>query len=87
MSDRDISHSNSQKLDQLIELVKGSENAPGMLGRLALVERVLFGQDNSGGLVTQHQTLWKIHRWLIGAVSAGLGAILTLLIQKFAKLL
>jgi hypothetical protein len=87
MSDRDVSHANSEKLDRLLELVKGSEGSPGLVGRMAIIERVLFGPDNAGGLVSQHQILWKIHLWLIGIASGGVGVLVTLLVQKVSKFL
>lgn len=87
MSDHNVSHDNARKLDRLLDLVQGAQDAPGLLGRLALVERVLFGQDNSGGMVSQHQTLWKIHKWLIGLVGVAMGALITLAVEKLSKYL
>ena len=83
MADRDVSHSNSEKLDRLIEAVNGSQVSPGLAGRVSLLERILFGADNSGGLIQQHILIWRIHVWLLSALSAGLGIVGTLAIQHF----
>lgn len=87
MADHDFSRTNSEKLDRLLTLVEGTEDAPGLIGRLAVVERVLFGRDNAGGLVSQHQVLWRIHTWILAGLSAGFGALMTLVVEKLSKYL
>lgn len=83
---REASLDNSRKLDELIQLIKGEQDAPGVLARLSLHEEVLFGSRGNGGLIHKVNMMWKIHTWLLCTLSAGAGfmlrEILLLLIKK-----
>ena len=85
MSEKDISHVNSQKLDRIILAVEGTEDFPGLSGRLAATESILYGEKGKLGLVQQHAILWRIHVWILCTLSGLLGTALTLLVQRFLK--
>ncbi len=70
---RATSQSNSHKLDQLIMLLEGREDAPGVLAKIALHEEVLFGRRGSNGLVNKVNFMWRAHVWITCTMSALVG--------------
>jgi hypothetical protein len=91
MAERDYSELHS-KLDRLLEehsrwteLMEGRSDAPGFLMRLRQMEILLLGKEGSGGLVSKVNVLWRVQTWFLATGSAGVGALLTLLIEKLAK--
>ncbi len=66
---------NSRKLDRILALIEGEDNAPGILSKLALHEEVLFGR-NGWGMVTRVNLMWRIHVWVLCALSAAGGYLL-----------
>jgi len=85
MSEKDISHVNSEKLDRIILAVEGTKDFPGISGRLAATELILYGEKGKLGLVQQHAILWRAHTWILMVLSAGASTIATLLIERFVK--
>ena len=78
---KEASLENSRKLDELILLIKGQDDAPGMLARIALHEEVLFGHRGNSGLINKVNMMWKLHTWLLCSLSAGVGASLSELVH------
>lgn len=83
MNAHEISQANSKKLDRVILALEGTEDSPGISGRLAKVERILFGKDESGGLVQQHIMLWRAHVWILCSLSGLIGAGLTEMVRRW----
>lgn len=74
-----ISLDNSSKLtllqkssDRIIALIEGEDDAPGILAKLALHDEVLFGRKGSG-MVNRVDLMWRIHVWLLCALSGAAG--------------
>jgi hypothetical protein len=67
---------NSKKLDRLIQLMEGQQDAPGVLGKLALHEEMLFGKKGGRGLVSKVDIMWRLHVWILCAVSGASGWLL-----------
>lgn len=83
----EVSQQNAVKLDRLVQLLEGDgENAPGIVGRLGMVERILFGKDGAGGIVQEHKVMWRIHVWLLCTGSAAVGFCFKWGIDKIANL-
>lgn len=85
-----FSESNAQKLtlldgkvQRILVIIEGTgEDAPGLMARLSLVERVLFGKENQDqGLVYKVGVLWRVHVWILCSLSAALGFALRELIR------
>jgi hypothetical protein len=75
-----------RKVDHLLDLIMGSgENAPGLMSRVAAIERVLYGRDATGGMVQQLVEIRRIKTWVLGSLSALFGSGLTVLIQYVIK--
>jgi hypothetical protein len=83
MSTNDFSRDNSKKLDRLILAIEGTEDYPGINGRLSKLETILFGKDGGGGLIQQHMILWRVHVWILCTLSALIGTGLTVLVQRY----
>lgn len=81
MSD-ETSHANSQKLDRLIQLIEGAQDAPGILARISLIEAVLFGRHGKDGLVTKVNFMWKAHVWVLCCLSGMVGFLFRELLLK-----
>lgn len=82
----EISRENSRKLDHLVQLVEGNgEDSPGAIGRISILERIVFGKENHGGILQQHVIMWRIHVWLLCTASGCLGFCLKWGLDKFAK--
>ena len=81
------SENNSRKLDRIIGWIEGDDGTPGLQDRMKLIERILFGKEGQRGMIQEHMIMWRIHVWLLCSLSGILGAIMTLLIQKLAKVL
>jgi hypothetical protein len=64
----DTSNENSKKLDRLLALIEGEHDAPGILSKLALHDEVLFGR-NGWGMVSRVNLMWRIHVWVLCALS------------------
>lgn len=86
-----ISEQNAAKLDvltlQVARIIQAVEGDPGIASRLHVMERVLFGEDGAGGLIQEHKLLWRAHVWLLCTLSAGMGAVATIVIQKLTRLI
>lgn len=79
MNDQTISASNAVKLAQLdskveriLVIIEGTgEDAPGLMARLSMVERVLFGKERQDeGIMYRVNVLWKGYIWLLCTLSA-----------------
>lgn len=55
------------------------------MARLHIVEKILFGEENKGGMYQQHQIMWKAHIWVLCTGSAVASSALTLLVQFIAR--
>lgn len=81
----ELTESNADKLNRLegkvervIGLIEGSgADAPGLLARLGLVERVLFGKERQDeGIVYKVGVLWRVQVWVLCTLSAAAGFVL-----------
>ncbi len=70
---RATSDTNSQKLDTVIMLLDGREDAPGVLAKLALHEEILFGRRGNNGLVNKVNFMWRAHVWALCTISGLVG--------------
>lgn len=75
----DLQESNAEKLnrleskvDRVTGLIEGSgADAPGLMARLSLVERVLFGKERQEeGMVYRVGILWRMSTWVLCTLSA-----------------
>jgi hypothetical protein len=76
------SEGNSRKLDRLIQLIEGQDDAPGILGKLALHEEMLFGKKGGRGLVSKVDIMWRLHTWVLCTLSGIVGWLLKELALK-----
>ena len=90
MPDENVSRSNAQKLDHLLQrverinqLIEGEEDAPGVLARLALMEAVMFGKHGKEGLATKVNFMWKIYVWVLCTLSGVIGYLFREMILKW----
>ena len=81
------SEENSKKLDRILAWIEGDQTNPGFNDRIRLIEKILFGKEGQRGMVQEHIIMWRIHVWILCSLSGVLGAIITLLVQKLAKLI
>jgi len=78
----EISRDNSEKLNEIIRLLNGGgPDVPGLIQRVAVIERVLFGKENSGGLVATVAQMARWRAWLLSTLSAGVGGVLVALAE------
>lgn len=74
---------NDTKLDRVILLLEGGKDAPGVVGRLARTEEILFGDTRFMGVLTKVNIMWRLHIWLLCTMSALAGyALKTLAINN-----
>lgn len=66
------------KIDRVTGLIEGAgSDAPGLMARLSMVERVLFGKEKQDeGLVYKVGVLWRVHVWVLCTLSAAGGFVL-----------
>jgi hypothetical protein len=64
---------NSRKLDRIIQLIEGEEGAPGILGRLARHDEILYGRDGSSGMVNKVNLMWRAHVYVLCTLSGVVG--------------
>ena len=76
---------NSKKLDRLLALIEGEENAPGLLGRVAAHDKTLYGIDGSNGVVNKVNVMWRAHVWLLCSMSGIAGFLLKDIMTKAVK--
>jgi hypothetical protein len=70
-----------RKLDRIIQLIEGEKDAPGLVGRLANLERVTYGDNRAMGLQTKVNIMWRLHIWLLCTLSAAAGYALKTLVS------
>lgn len=65
----------NRKVDQLLTMMNGTgEDNPGVMGRLAFMERVLFGkEDQERGLLYKVNVMYRVHFWLVGLICTAAG--------------
>lgn len=84
---RDLSADNNAMLRRIVQLIEGDgENAPGILARLSLIEKVLFGRDADGGMVQRVQFMWRTWIWVLCSLSAAMGFLLRELVKVIWKI-
>lgn len=76
---------NSLKLDRILSWIEGDSTNPGFNDRIKLIEKILFGQEGKRGVIQEHMIMWRIHVWLLCALSGLLGSIITLMVEKIIK--
>lgn len=64
---------NSEKLDRILAMLEGFGQAPGLLSKVEMHDKILFGEQGKDGLISKVNTLWRIHVWLSCSVSAIIG--------------
>ena len=72
-----------QKIERILVIIEGTgEDAPGLMARISMVERVLFGREKQDeGLVYKVGVLWRMHVWLLCALSAAGGFVMREIIR------
>lgn len=51
-------------------VIQGSgADAPGLVSRVALIERVMFGKEQQEGMVYKVNILWRMHLWVLCTLS------------------
>ena len=45
--------------------------------------KILQGEGENLGIIAQHRIMWRFHVWLLCSLSAGLGAIATILLKHY----
>lgn len=92
--DSSINETNADKLNRLeskveriIVMIEGTgEDAPGLMARLSLVERILYGKEHQDeGLVYRVGVLWRLHVWVLCTLSAAGGFVLREIIRLIWK--
>ena len=68
-----MEHEFERKLDRVLQLLEGEKDAPGVIGRLAHVESMLYGSSSMMGIGTKVSILWRVHIWLLCTLSAAAG--------------
>ncbi len=63
---REIEHD----IQALKVMMEGSgSDAPGLISRVALVEKVMFGRGQEEGIVVKVNILWRMHVWVLCTLS------------------
>ncbi len=66
-----------RKLDEILLMFKGQgADAPGVLNRLANIERLIVGEHGNYGMATKVAVMWRIHVWLLCSLSGSGGIII-----------
>ena len=75
------------KVNKCLVVLEGSgEDAPGLMARLSLLERVLFGKERQDeGIVYKVGVLWRINVWVMCTMSAAAGFLLRELVRVIWK--
>lgn len=76
---------NSLKLDRILSWIEGDKTNPGFNERIKLIEKILFGTEGRRGLIQEHIVMWRVHVWILCALSTLLGSIITLAVQNIVK--
>ena len=71
-----------QKVDRVIQLLEGEPDAPGVIGRLARVEQLLFGDARALGMHTKVTLIWRGWIWLLCTMSAAAGYWLKTVVEQ-----
>lgn len=70
----------------LKSIVEGSgQDAPGLVSRVALIERVMFGREQQEGMVYKVNILWRMHIWVLCTLSGLAGFALRELVKLIWK--
>lgn len=65
------------RIGRILQLLEGDgADAPGLLARLALIERIMFGKEQQDGLVYKVGVLWRMSTWVLCTMSAAAGFML-----------
>jgi len=76
----------NHKVDRMVLLLEGSgEDAPGIVTRLALLERVMFGKDKQEGVTYKVAILWRMHVWVLCTLSGLAGFALREIVRLIWK--
>ncbi len=73
-----VSFENGRKLDEVILLLKGTVDSPGVLSKLQSHERALHGES---GVVTRVAIMWRVH----GLIILGFGTFFGYLLKSMAE--
>lgn len=85
---------NAEKLTRLeksvgrvIHILEGEgESAPGLMARLLIVERALWGKNNQDGIVQKVGILWRMHVWVLCTLSGLAGFALREIVRLIWKI-
>ncbi len=87
MPEHRFSEENSKKLDHILQLLEGNgSDAPGLIARVGLIERVLWGKESEKGLAFRVAVMWRMHVWVLCTMSGLAGAGLMELAHRFFKI-
>lgn len=62
-----------------------SQQTPGLNRKVARIEQVLSGDDDSLGLTQKVNIVWRVHVWLLCLFSGIAGSFLTLAVQRLTN--
>ena len=92
----EVSRGNAHRLDELTlevreikNLLKGEQNSPGILERVATMENLMFGKDDkpTDGMVYKVGFMWRAHLWVVSLASAAAALILEHALQLLFKVI
>lgn len=63
----------------------GGEDAPGLVSRVATIERVIFGKEMQEGMAYKVNVLWRMHVWVLCTLSGLAGFALRELVRLVWK--
>lgn len=70
-------------VNKIYLLLHGQDGQTGLAGTVCQHNEVLHGDTDHMGIITKVQILWRGHIWLYCTLSAGLGSIITLYVQRY----
>lgn len=74
-------------LARLTQILKGDTETPGVVGRVAAIEKTLNGSDKDLGVSMKVKIMWIAGAWLLAAASGALGYLLHPYLLKLGTLL
>lgn len=75
-----------RSIEHIKMLLEGTGvDSPGIVQRVALIERVMFGKEQQEGIVYQVKLLWRMHVWVLCTLSGLAGFALRELVRLIWK--
>lgn len=75
-----------KSVGRIIHILEGEgDSAPGLMARLSILERVLWGKNNQDGIVQKVNILWRMHVWVLCTLSGLAGFALREIVRLIWK--